>query len=115
MRKYVYADESGNFDFSHKPNASRYFILTSVVIDDHTIESDLLELRRELAWNGVYLPRPFHASEDKQQVRDKVFDILKGHDIRIDATILDKRKAQPSIRIGVNTTERPLTTARFSL
>lgn len=98
MRKYIYADESGNFDFSLNQKASRYFILTTVVIDNHTIESDLLDLRRELAWTGVLLSRGFHATEDKQLVRDKVFDILKGYNLRIDATILEKRKAQPKIR-----------------
>ena len=48
MRKYIYADEAGNFDFSNKPGGSRYFILTTVLIEDHRIESELLDLRREL-------------------------------------------------------------------
>ena len=98
MRKHIYADEAGNFDFSRKQGASRYFILTTVAIDDHRIESELLELRRELAWNGIDIVREFHATEDRQPVRDKVFDVLKRYSFRIDATVLEKGKASPRIR-----------------
>ena len=99
MRTYIYADESGNFDFSRNPGATRYFLLTTVVINDHSVESELLELRRELAWEGVDLRDGFHGSEDNQQVRNEVFSILSEHDFRIDATILDKQKAHPDIRL----------------
>ena len=36
----------------------------------------------------------FHATEDPQAVRDEVFKILSGGYFRIDATILEKSKAQ---------------------
>ncbi len=97
MRKYIYADESGNFDFTNNHSASRYFILTTVLIHDHSIERELLDLRRELAWTGINLPREFHATEDTQFVRDRVFDVLNKYDLRIDATILEKRKVAPHI------------------
>ena len=97
-RTYLYADESGNFDFSRNARATRFFLLTTVVINDHTVESELLELRRELAWEGVELRGGFHATTDKQSVRDRVFEIISRHDFRIDATILEKRKASPAIR-----------------
>ena len=98
MSTYIYADESGNFDFSLNAGASRYFILTTVVMKDLSVENELLELRRELAWEGLELRNGFHATTDKQSVRDRVFDILGGHNFRVDATILDKRKAKPNIR-----------------
>ncbi len=97
MRKYVYADESGNFDFSQRRDASRTFILTTVLIDDHSIESDLLELRRELAWSGIDLTKGFHANNDSWRVRERVFNVLSEHNFRVDATILEKRKARPAI------------------
>ena len=102
MRTYIYADESGNFDFSRNAGATRYFLLTTVVINDHSVESELLELRRELAWEGVEIRRGFHGSEDNQQVRNKVFSILSEHDFRIDSTILEKQKAHPDIRMTGN-------------
>ena len=98
MRSYVYADESGNFDFSSQQGASRYFILTTVTVNDHAIASDLQALRRQLAWEGEPLARGFHATNDKQRVRDRVFSVLSRHDFRVDATILEKGKADPGRR-----------------
>lgn len=98
MRKYIYGDESGNFDFSRNPKASRYFSITTILLQEETIATAMLDLRRELAWNGVTLRREFHAAEDKQLVRDAVFGVLTQYDFRVDATILDKPKAQPHIR-----------------
>lgn len=95
MKRHIYADEAGNFDFSTKRGATRFFILTTVTIDDHRIELDLLDLRRDLAWSGIDLAREFHATEDKQLVRDRVFEVLSRHDFRVDATVLEKAKAQP--------------------
>lgn len=97
MRTYIYADESGNFDFSRNHGATRYFLLTTVVINDHSVESELLELRRELAWEGD-LRHGFHAVNDSRKVRRRVFDTLSRRNFTIDATILEKNKAEPRIR-----------------
>ena len=99
MRKYIYADEAGNFDFSNKPGASRYFILTTVLIENHRIEADLLDLRRDLVWENHNLPGPFHATTDQQVVRDRVFELLSKHDFRVDATIFEKRKVLPRVTL----------------
>ena len=98
MRKYIYGDESGNFDFSRNAKASRYFILTTVVMEDHQIATELSELRRELVWKGFDLRTGFHATEDKQYVRGAVFSLFKDHKFRVDATLLDKPKTQPQLR-----------------
>ena len=98
MRTYIYADESGNFDFSRNAGATRYFLLTTVVINDHSLESELLELRRELAWDGVELRVGFHAVNDNRYIRRRLFDTLSKHDFRIDATILEKSKAEHHVR-----------------
>jgi hypothetical protein len=92
--RYVFADEAGNFDFSTNAGASKYFILTTVTIDDCRVGDDLLELRRQLAWRGINLDRVFHATTETQAVRDEVYTLLAGADLRIDATILEKRKTQ---------------------
>jgi hypothetical protein len=39
-----------------------------------------------------------HATSDKQAVRNRVFAVLAKHDFRVDATILEKCKAQPQTR-----------------
>jgi len=100
-RLHIYADESGNFNFSRAPGASRYFILTTVTLPGHEIEADLQILRRELGWREMQLSKSggFHATEDSQTVRNEVFRVLSLHEFRIDATILDKPKARPSVRV----------------
>ena len=98
MRKFVYADESGNFDSSRNRGASRYFILTTIAVEEHLISIRLQELRRKLLWNGVEIPNGFHATEDRQTVRDEVFTILGGSNLRIDSTVFDKPKARPELR-----------------
>ncbi len=97
-RKYVFADESGNFDFSRGQSASKYFILTTVAPPDCRVGAAVLDLRRELAWKNRGLDSEFHATTDRQDVRDDVFAILAQGGFRVDTTILEKSKAQPSIR-----------------
>lgn len=94
-RVYLFSDEAGNFDFSNGHGASKFFILGTVTMADTSVGIDLIELRRELAWKGVGLESSFHATEDKQVVRDKVFDLLDGADFRADFTIFEKRKTRP--------------------
>ena len=103
MRKYIYADEAGNFDFTRNRGASHYFILTTVAIDGHGIETALLELRREIAWSGVEIIREFHATEEQQAVRDRVFNVVNQFNFRIDATILDKPKSYERLRVSGET------------
>lgn len=95
---YVFADEAGNFDFSPKPAASRYFVLTTITANHCGVGDRLLALRRELGWKGMHLDRVFHATEDPQAVRDEVFSLLADAEFRVDATILEKRKAQPHLQ-----------------
>lgn len=98
MTRYVFSDEAGCFEFSRKPNASRYFIACAVDMGDCDIGKQLLDLRREMAWEGLPLGDYFHACEDKQAVRDRVFQLIQQYDFRVYAQVLEKSKAQPHIR-----------------
>lgn len=93
--KYVFADEAGNFDFSRTTGASRYFILTTITMDNCAVGDALAELRRELTWAGHDVSNGFHAKNDTHAVRSTVYDTLAKHDFRVDAVVLDKAKAQP--------------------
>lgn len=104
-RKYLFADESGNFDFrDHQTcrGASRYFAVGTAMIegDDavQALESDMLALKRDLAWKGVVHDDYFHASEDPQAVRDAVFEVIKSHPVTFDVTLVEKAKTQPQLR-----------------
>ena len=65
---------------------------------DCGVGTELLELRRELAIRGRFPLSEFHAKNDKQRIRDLVFDVLRRADVRVDATILDKPKTQDLLR-----------------
>lgn len=99
VRKYLFADESGNFDFSRRKGASRYFILTAATFRSCTEASaQLHDLRHQMAWEGHDHPGPFHAATDPAPVRNRVFSIIQKLDVRVDALILEKAKAMPHIR-----------------
>jgi hypothetical protein len=53
--RYVFTDDAGNADFSRKPGATRYHVLTTVAADGCQVGDDLLALRRSLGWKGLNL------------------------------------------------------------
>lgn len=96
--RYVFADEAGCFTFEKRQNISRYFILATVTMSDCEIGGALQTLRRELIWEGAEVPDYFHACEDKQLIRDRVFATMLKYKFKVQATILEKSKAQPHVR-----------------
>jgi hypothetical protein len=91
---YIFLDEGGNFDFS--ANGTKYFTLTALsVIRPFSWEHDLVQTKYDLIEEGVDVEL-FHASEDKQATRDRVFAALTPYllGIRIDALIVEKRKTR---------------------
>jgi hypothetical protein len=99
-RLFVFADEAGNFNFSRREGASKYFIVCTIACDTcEQLGSGLLALRRRLTWEEAPIGEYFHASEDKQAIRDAVFEELQKHDFSIQATILEKSKAYPHVRV----------------
>jgi hypothetical protein len=94
---YIFLDEAGNFDFS--PGGTPYFIIGSLTKERpfHAYR-ELTDLKYDLIENGTDLEY-FHASEDKQAVRNEVFRIIsqKLSGCTIDATVVEKRKTGPSL------------------
>jgi hypothetical protein len=90
---YVFSDESGNFDFSGGPGASRYFTLATVSGANCQFGDQLLALRRRLAWRGLHLDSMFHATYDHGRIRSEVLEVLGSASVRIDATLFEKTKA----------------------
>ena len=97
-RIFVFADEAGDFVFVRGPGVSRYFILTTVTMDECSVGNALHDLRRDLAMRGGIVLSEFHATNDKQRVRNLVYEVLASAAIRVDATILDKPKTQDHLR-----------------
>lgn len=72
-------------------------------MDDCSIGAALLDLRREMAWEGAALDDYFHASEDRQAIRDRVFHLLEKCRFTIQAAIMEKSKALPHIAKDAST------------
>jgi len=75
---YLFLDESGDPVF--QPGRSRFFVITSVATE-HPFDGAkaLHDLRYELLQNDAPMGECFHACEDKQDVRNKVFNVIDAH------------------------------------
>jgi hypothetical protein len=62
------------------------------------VRNGLQELRHELVWRNAPIRDYFHATEDKQVIRDAVFARLQDYQFKIQATVCEKSKAQPQVR-----------------
>ena len=104
-RTYVFADESGNFDFRDPrrfPGATMYFAVGTILLngqdDRRRLERDLLDLRHEMVDEGLPFTGECHATEDKQVVRDRVFDVLSRHTFTVDVTVVEKAHVPSELR-----------------
>lgn len=95
-RLEIWGDESGNLDF--EKTGTEYFLVCTIRVRDPSLTSDLLGLRRQLDREGFPLPDGFHATDDKQKVRDTVFELIRGRDIVADITYYSKSNAYKHIR-----------------
>ena len=94
---YLFIDESGNFDFS--PKGTKYFTLTGFITSEPiTKREDLVRLRYRLLSEGVD-QEYFHATEDKQTVRDEVYNLLSslGDTYEVHAVVARKNKTNPAL------------------
>ncbi len=89
--KFLFIDESGNFDFSS--SGSKYFVLTGILSEDPSVsKKSLLSFKYKSLQKGFDLEY-FHASEDRQIVRDKVFSYIKSDakNINIFSVVINKK------------------------
>jgi len=95
---FIFIDESGNFDFS--PNGTKYFVLSAVSTLNPLGKEKLEEIKYDLMKNGIDLEY-FHATEDRQVVRNKVYSFIENlKNIKIDSIIIQKNKTNPSLYIS---------------
>jgi len=99
MGKYLYSfiDVSGNYDFS--PHGTKHLVFTSILTTDiQPGVNELYGLKHTLIDKDIDI-ESFHATEDKQIVRDQVFGVLsKLNNVRVDSVVVDKCKTGPSLR-----------------
>lgn len=95
---YIFLDEGGNFDFS--PSGTNFFTLTSITKTRPFQLAPILDaLKYDLIETGLDIEY-FHAAEDRQPVRDKVFASIQQfiNSFRIDSLIVEKKKTGPALR-----------------
>lgn len=96
---FIFIDESGNFDFS--PTGTKYFVLTAAsTLAPLNNREKLQRLRYQALTEGVN-QEYFHATEDSQAIRDKVFELIGNSgncdDYSIDSIVAQKNKTHPSL------------------
>jgi len=95
---YLYFDEAGNFDFSL--NGTGVFVMTCVVMRrPFTFQPPLLDVKYDCLEQGLNLEY-FHAAEDRQVVRNEVFEVVAGHlgDMQAHVIVVRKNRVHPSQR-----------------
>src|SRR6267142_1785133 len=93
---HVHLDESGDWTFN--PKGSRYFVLTVAwTYDPQPLASALTALRFGFVAQGNNI-ESFHASPDKQSVRNAVVQTLLAHPTwQFASVVLEKCKINPSL------------------
>ncbi len=95
---YLYFDEAGNFDFSSK--GTSVFVMTCLVVRrPFRFQPPLLEVKYDCLEHGLNLEY-FHATEDRQAVRNEVFGVVAEHlgDIQAHVVVVRKNRVHPSQR-----------------
>jgi hypothetical protein len=116
LTTFLFFDESGNFDFS--PGGTRFVVFGALTTrNPGPLLRPLSDRRYELIAGGIEI-EAFHATEDKQVVRDRVFEIIKGvRGVEFDAVIVEKAKVDPAlydVSKFYPTFSQPLLTAIFN-
>ena len=101
MSTYHFFDESGNLDFS--PNTTPYYFFGVLSTGDPTpLTRSLTALRYDMLAVGLEIER-FHAAEDRQAVRDRVFAAATAvGEFNFDCVVIEKRKVGPTYQRDVD-------------
>jgi hypothetical protein len=95
---FIFFDESGNFDFS--ANGTKFWSLTALCTF-HPLEGReaFHDLSYSLCDEGIG-QECFHATEDRQEIRDSVFSLILGipKSFDVHCSLAYKRKVPPAIR-----------------
>ena len=105
-RVYLYADETGNLDYTGTPNpqgggASTYFGFGTATFSTEHHGDNLLQglhLRALCAKQNIKLTRGFHAVDDSARTRNEMFQEIKRQAPRFDTTFLYKSNAYESVK-----------------
>ena len=93
---YLFFDESGDFNFSPKGSPYFHFGVLST-LNPSPLSAALIGLRYQMLGEGHEIER-FHATEDRQAVRDRVFATMSAAGgFEFDSVVVEKSKTHPSL------------------
>jgi hypothetical protein len=94
---FIFIDESGNFDFSNR--GTEHFVMAGVAtLSPIESAAAMHRLRYQLLAQGVDVPS-FHAAEDRQFIRDVVYETLaRSRGLLAHAIYGEKRRAAPQLQ-----------------
>lgn len=95
---YLFIDEAGDFNFSR--TGTKYFALTAASkTRPFSWELPISSLKYDLIEFGLDIEY-FHASEDRQPVRDRFFNTICDHltELRVDTLVVEKSKTGPALQ-----------------
>ena len=94
---FVFVDESGNFDFS--ANGTKHFVMAAVVAHDPIASASAIQqVKYDLLSEGSDV-KHFHASEDRQFIRDRVFAVINSlASIHAHVFFVDKHYTAPALQ-----------------
>lgn len=100
---FVFVDESGNLDFS-RGGTAHYVLAAVATMDPLYSASQLQKLKYNYLNNGKHDVEFFHASEDRQFVRNDVLSVIKELQgkIKIHFICAQKNKTVPALQNPVN-------------
>jgi hypothetical protein len=93
----LFGDEGGNpGDFTDRAD-DRHFLVVTVSVADFSWFDQLEAVAQRLRerFGIAAIGRPFHAHKDRPEVKREVLTLLSQQIMRIDATIVDKRRLGP--------------------
>ena len=96
---YIFLDEGGDLNFSR--TGSSIFTMTALsIVRPFLFYDPLINLKYD-QWENGFNFEYFHATEDKQQTRNKVFQVLANHIERfmVDSIIVEKRKTSLHLQL----------------
>jgi len=102
---FLFVDESGNFDFS--PKGTEYFVLTCVATTNPIYQREkFLSLKYKLLGEDIE-QEYFHATEDKQKVRDVIFSLIEEmKDFEVHSVVAQKNKTNWSLYTKIDAQEK---------
>lgn len=96
MAIFIFFDESGNLDFS--PTGTPYYFFGALTTRaPMRLSRPMSDLRYDLIGGGLEI-EAFHATEDRQTLRDRVFDtLITVGELEYDCVVIEKRKLNPTL------------------